>query len=96
MFDAETRSWSTLTPLPTGRRDLGASVVGCRLRALGGSNGTRLSAHELFPLTGAPDDNGNGLPDYCENPADVDGDGVANATDNCPSISNPDQTQHGR
>jgi hypothetical protein len=38
-----------------------------------------------------PDDNGNGVPDACENPHDEDGDGVPDFRDNCPSVSNGDQ-----
>jgi hypothetical protein len=39
------------------------------------------------------DVNTNGVPDECEDP-DVDDDGIANETDNCPLIYNPDQTDN--
>jgi hypothetical protein len=38
-----------------------------------------------------PDDNGNGVPDACENPHDEDGDTIADVHDSCPSVPNPDQ-----
>jgi len=38
--------------------------------------------------------NGNGIGDACD--PDIDGDGVPNAADNCPTINNPDQADsHG-
>lgn len=38
-----------------------------------------------------PDDNGNGVPDVCENQHDEDGDTIPDVHDNCPSLPNPDQ-----
>jgi hypothetical protein len=38
-----------------------------------------------------PDDNGNGVPDVCENPHDEDGDTIPDVHDNCPSMMNADQ-----
>ena len=37
-----------------------------------------------------PDSDGDGIPDICE--ADSDGDTIPNATDNCPTVANPAQT----
>eukprot|EP00698_Gefionella_okellyi_P006996 TRINITY_DN16_c0_g1_i1.p1 TRINITY_DN16_c0_g1~~TRINITY_DN16_c0_g1_i1.p1 ORF type:complete len:438 (-),score=82.89 TRINITY_DN16_c0_g1_i1:562-1875(-) len=41
-----------------------------------------------FSCTG-PDTDNDGIPDECD--SDIDGDGLANASDNCPSTANPGQ-----
>jgi hypothetical protein len=38
-----------------------------------------------------PDDNGNGVPDVCEDAHDEDGDSIPDFRDNCPSVMNTDQ-----
>ncbi len=45
-------SWTTLTPMPTVRRDFGVAVVDGKIYAIGGYNGSYLSTNEMYdPIT---------------------------------------------
>ena len=44
VYDPGSNSWAAKAPLPTGRSDLAAGVVGGKLYALGGYNGVALLA----------------------------------------------------
>jgi hypothetical protein len=94
-LDMTAGTWTPLTPLPTGRGDLGAAFRNGTLHALAGYDVAVLSRHEYLPLDG----DGDGLldpQDNCPtvaNPAQADGDGdtLGDACDNCPTVPNADQ-----
>ena len=52
LVSASEDSWTTLTPMPTARVDLGVAVVDGKIFAIGGTNGSYLNVNEMYdPVT---------------------------------------------
>src|SRR5262249_44356170 len=85
-------AWVNIT---VNRQNSGADTM-CLFASSGNTCGNNYlcSGYQFFSVdttftNALPDTNGNGIPD-CSDP-DIDGDGVANANDNCPTVVNADQ-----
>lgn len=79
IYDAATNTWSPAASMTTARGSFAAAQLGDgRVVAAGGC--CALATAELY------------TPDLA--PPDADGDGVADATDNCPTVANADQANN--
>lgn len=95
VFDVSTQTWATFSsPLPTARRELGATLSGGVLRALGGSGvtipGTVLATHEALDLRVC----GNGTieaDEQCDDGNTLDGDGCSSICQVEQQPQNPEQ-----
>jgi hypothetical protein len=79
-YDPAADSWTTKAPIPTPRYGpQPAAINGVIYVAGAGQSNTPTSAHEAYTASCPPAN------------ADADGDGIPDADDNCPAVSNPEQ-----
>lgn len=80
-YDAATDTWSPEPSMPTPRGALGAGAVNGIVYAIGGYTNAFTGLRTVEALV-----------PFVSPPHDADGDGIPDASDNCPTLANTDQT----